>query len=807
MSDAPEPYDPPLAGMKVVDLISGPMESVTRLLIDLGADVTRVNLVGISDNTDVGPVADGIALGSAIARLGSRAVTCDRNSPEWKALLQGADLLLEDTHPDSPAELLLNVAGIRQEFPTLVILSISDFGRGNTFSHWQATTPVLHALTSELSRSGIPDRSPLIPPGELPYEVAASQAVFVLLSAYIDAQRTGLGDRLDFSILDGAMQALDPPFGMTGSAAAGVPLSKAPRGRAEERYKYPILPCADGFIRICVLAARQWRGMFAWMGSPDEFADASYDNIHFRFNSPTLLPAIARFFADKTRADLEKQGQEFGVPTAGLLTLDEALVTDQIIDRAFFHDVELAPGIVAPIPNGVIEIDGARAGIIAAPSTETRSEPTSGLPILAARPRSPLGRPLEGIRVLDLGVIVVGGDTGRLFGDLGADVIKIENSAFLDGARASLNDGVITPGFAAGHRNKRSIGINVRESEGKALVDELVRQSDIVLTNFKPGVIHNLGLDYESLKHVNPGIVVVDSSAFGPTGPWSKRLGYGPLVRAASGFTAQWVYPGEPDTFSDAATVYPDHVCARIGAFAALAMLIRRERTHTGGSVSVAQSEVMLGHMGAKIAAEQLEKHGHHVDGLDEPDAPWGLYPAAGDDNWVAITVRSDADWRRLCTVLGRTDLAQDSRLSTPAQRKASLPVIDEAVSEWTAGRSAQEAMDTLQREGVPAGMMLRAIELPEWGYYQQRRDFREEWHTDMDEPSFYENTQVGSHRIPDPPVIQAPHLGEQTYEIADELLGVSRAQVDALIARGVLEVATGVVAEPQRAQSATTRA
>jgi crotonobetainyl-CoA:carnitine CoA-transferase CaiB-like acyl-CoA transferase len=636
--------------------------------------------------------------------------------------------------------------------------------------------------------------------------VAAAQAVFVLLSAYIDAQLTGIGDQLDFSILDGAMQALDPPFGMTGSAAAGVPLSKAPWGRAEERHKYPILPCADGFVRICVLAARQWRGMFAWMGSPEEFADPIYDNIHIRFDSPTLLPAITRFFADKTRGELEEQGQQFGVPTAGLLTLDEALTTTQIIDRSFFHDVELSPGIIAPIPNGVIEIDGVRAGITS-PSTASDTEPTPGLPLLAARLRTLLGRPLEGLRVLDLGVIVVGGDTGRLFGDLGADVIKVENSAFLDGARASLNDGLITPGFAAGHRNKRSIGINLREPEGKALVDDLVRQSDVVLTNFKPGVIHNLGLDYESLKKVNPGIIVVDSSAFGATGPWSRRLGYGPLVRAASGFTAQWVYPGEPDTFSDAATVYPDHVCARIGAYAALAMLIRRERTGSGGSISVAQSEVMLSHMSAKIAAEQLAKQGHDVRGLDEPDAPWGLFPAAGDDNWVAVTARGDDDWHRLCSALNRTDLEHDPRLASPELRKANRSLVDAAVSAWTTGRRASEAMETLQRAGVPAGTMLRAIELPDWGYFQERHDFREEWHTDMDEPSFYENRQIGSNRIPDPPLTQAPHLGEQTYEIAEDLLGLDQNEVDALIARGVLEVAPGAQSHPQPAQGATSRA
>ena len=139
-------------------------------------------------------------------------------------------------------------------------------------------------------------------------------------------------------------------------------------------------------------------------------------------------------------------------------------------------------------------------------------------------------------------MIVVGADTGRLFGDLGADVVKIEHSAHPDGLRVGKLTSMTQP-FAAGHRNKRSTGIDLRTDEGRALAHRLVEQSDVVLTNFKPGVAEALGMDHETLREINDGIVVVDSSAFGPTGPWAKRLGYGPLVRAAVGFTNLWVYP------------------------------------------------------------------------------------------------------------------------------------------------------------------------------------------------------------------------------------------------------------------------
>lgn len=785
-------YDPPLLGVRVTDLVSGPMQAVSRHFLDLGAQVTRVHLPGVTASAGFGPVVGGIALGSAIAARGARQVTVDLSAPAgrqaWADLLAASDILIENTAPGSAAETALDAGGIRRAYPALVVLSISDFGRGNDFSAWQGSTPVYHALTGELSRSGIPGRDPLIPPGDLPYDVAAAQAAFQALSLYLDRLRTGAGDRIDFSVLDGAMQALDPAFGMTGSAAAGVPLSAAPRGRAEARHQYPIIGCKDGFARICVLAQRQWRGMFEWMGKPEEFADPAYDSLGVRFSSPTLVPAIARFFADKTRAELEEQGQQYGVPVAGVLTLAEALTTEQIRARGFLREAELAPGLSGPVPAGIVEIDGARAWHDEVP--EAAGTQATHAAVLAARERGHDRLPLDGIRVLDLGVIVVGGDTGRLLGDLGADVVKVENSAFPDGARAAQGPSGMAPGFAAGHRNKRGIGINLRDPDGRRLVRELARSADIVLTNFKPGVIASLGLDYGSLSDVSPGIVIVDSSAFGPTGPWSRRLGYGPLVRAAAGCTDQWVYPGEPGSFSDAVTVYPDHVCARVGALGALALLVRRERTGRGGSVSVAQSEVMLSHFGARIAAQDLTGRGHDADADPEHDAPWGLFPSAGDDDWVAVTVRGDADWAALCEVIGRPDLLADPSLSDAARRDGQRERVNAAVTEWTAQRSPFEAMEKLQSAGVPAGAMLRAIDMPAWGYYRQRHAFREELHPLGTGPWVMENVQIHAGRVAEPPFLPAPLLGEQTYQIAEELLGLDTAQIDELVRRGVLEIA-----------------
>lgn len=792
--DKPHDYDPPLAGVRILDLSRGPMTAVGRLLADLGAAVTEVHLQGVTERPaeSVGVDADSVAI--AINRHAVGTVVLDPSLPadrrRWVQLLAGTDILIEDTRPGSGAEKALSVRDIHAEHPGLVILSISDFGRDTGYRGWQATTPVLHALTSELSRSGIPGREPLVPPAaQLPYHVAAAQAAVMTVSVYLDRLRTGDGDLIDFSILDGAMQTLDPPYGTAGTASAGVALSAQRRDWIAERLRYPIIACKDGHVRICLLAKRQWHGMFEWMGRPEQFADPSFDRLRVRFSSPELMAAIGRFCAGQTRAELEVAGQRHGVPTAAVLTLAETLGTAQVEDRGYFHEIDLAPGVSAPVPAGVVEIDGHRANALNISEHATADGPSriDVAPLLADRARRDEGLPLEGVRVLDLGVIVVGSDTGRLFGDLGADVIKIENSAFPDGLRGNLTS--MSQTYAAGHRNKRSIGIDLRTPDGRALAHRLVTMSDVVLTNFKPGVAEALGMDHRTLRELNPGIVVVDSSAFGPTGPWAKRMGYGPLVRAAAGFTDLWVYPGEPESFCDTVTVYPDHVAARIGALGALALLLRRERTGAGGAVSVAQSEVMLSHLAAEIAADVLVRRGHQPSPHPIHDAPWGLFPAAGEDRWLAVTVRDDADWRALCEVIERPDLSADEQLATRAGRDAHRDRIDEAVRAWTSQRPATEAMDLLQTAGVPAGAALHAAEVAEWDYYVQRRAFREELHPHAEEPFTMENVQIHSDRIADPPLRQAPLLGEQTREIAAELLGLDDSEIDELIAAGVLEV------------------
>lgn len=740
----------PLAGLCVIDAVTGPLAPLTRYVAELGAYVLRVVPRDLTDE-----LADGAA----------NAGKC------WLDIARIADHLA-DAHAivaDSRSKVDLSAA--RLASPSLVTMAVSDFGSNTEFSDWAATDPVLHALSGELSRSGIRGREPLLPPGDLAYQCAATQAAFALVTALYRALRTGVGDHIDFSALDGAVQALDPGYGISGSATMGRPAHLLSRDRPVRGIQYPIIACADGYVRICLLAKRQWQGMFRWMGEPEQFASPEFDCTAFRYKSPDLVPAIAAFFANRTRADLEREGQRFGVPIAAVLTFEECLASDHMREREVFFKAELPSGQTVMLPNGVVSIDGQRMS----PTCAERTEALPEWPPLAPD----AGLPFAGLRVLDLGVIVVGAEQGRVLADGGADVVKVESRAYPDGSRQSYLTYGLSASFAAGHRNKRSLGLNLRDPAGRALFLDLAAKADVVLSNFKPGTLDALGLDAGTLAAVNPALIIADSSAFGSSGPWSARMGYGPLVRAVTGMTLAWRYPGDPESFADSVTIYPDHVAGRVGAIAVIAMLIRRLRTGMGGTVSVSQAEVMLAHFAKDVARAST--------GFAEgpmPDWPWSVYQAAGEDEWCVVTVRDNSDWHNLAAVIG---LPASDDFASAALRIAARERIDAALTPWIAARAADAAMQELQAAGVPAARMLRVADLPDFAYYRQRGLFRTEVHPYLAEPVTTEAwfaKGAGKAMVPSRP---APLMGEHTFEIISQWLN-REDEVPALVAAGVVE-------------------
>jgi crotonobetainyl-CoA:carnitine CoA-transferase CaiB-like acyl-CoA transferase len=770
----------PLHGVRVLDLADGAAAVTTRLLADLGADVVRIEPPEGAPARRREPLVAGTGAAHLVQDANKRSAVVD--AAELRRLVRSAAILVHDRPPG--AEDGLTAEELHALNPALVVVAVTAFGQTGPYRDRVATDEVLLAMSGALARSGRPGLPPLPPPAAIAGHSAAVQAAWAALVAYAGTLESGVGDLVDVSLHEALSHAVDPGFGISGSATGGA-RAIGTRDRPDVAHLYPIFPCADGHVRICVLSGRQWRGLWGWLGEPAEFADPRYEHIGIRFEArDRLYPLIEALFAGRTRDDLVDEGQKRGVPIAALLSPAEVLACDHFAERGTWAEVATG-GATVRVPAGAVELDGRRAGL----RTPAPALGAHTAEVLAewARPAPPLpATPLAGLRVLDLGVIVVGAEMGRLFADQGAEVIKIENRAFPDGSRQTVTDTPITPSFVWGHRGKLGLGLDLRRPEGAEVFKALVAESDVVLTNFKPGTMESLGLGHADLAAVNPGIVVVDSSALGATGPWSNRMGYGPLVRASTGLGELWRYdPATGGAFGDAATVYPDHVAARIGALAALAAVLDRPRRGRGRRVSVSQAETILAQLAEVFALESLEPGSGVAWARTGPDAPRGPFPCAGDDEWCVIAVRDDGDWARLRAVL---ELPDDPDLRTAGGRRARRTEIGARVAAWTRTRPPGEVVEVLQRAGIPAGVMQRLVDHADDPHLRARGYFRLLHQPQLDEVLPTVNGPAVFRRLPEPRLRPAPLRAEHTEEVLGRVLGMPEQRIDELVESGVLE-------------------
>jgi crotonobetainyl-CoA:carnitine CoA-transferase CaiB-like acyl-CoA transferase len=299
----------------------------------------------------------------------------------------------------------------------------------------------------------------------------------------------------------------------------------------------------------------------------------------------------------------------------------------------------------------------------------------------------------------------------------------------------------------------------------------------------------DLGIGYADLSATNPGITMAASQLMGSRGLWANWRGYGPSTQAPGGLSYLWSYEGD-DAPAGTASIFPDHFVGRLCAVGALATLIGRRRgTVQGGLVEVAQCEAVTGVLSDLLAAESVEPGSVGPRGIHtERGTPGGMYRCAGEDEWVAITCRDDADWAALAGLLGKPELADDLRFATLDARRAAVDEVDGLVGSWTGGLDRFEAADRCQAAGVPAGAMLHSRDLASNEHLVARG-----FPVPVDQPAvgtiLFEGPAFFGPAIAPPVEEPAPWLGEHTEEIAIELLGLDPAEVQRLIDAGVLEI------------------
>ena len=768
-----------LATVRVLDLGGPDTDGVGRWLADLGADVLKVEPAGGSPDRAALPTVGGHGIRFAVDNANKRGVTLDPvrddDRARFEELVSTADVVIESRRGIDLATFGTTGAELADRHRHLVVLSVSDFGAAGPRAHWTATDAVLYAMSTALSRSGPTSGRPVLPPIGIATATANAQAAWAVLAAYFRRLRCGTGDVIDFSRFEAVLQALDPPFGSEGQAAVGQKAShQLWRGRPRNQQIYPTFACRDGHVRVCLLSPRQWRGMWAWLGEPERCDDPKFDTIAARYAASTELnAAMAELFAPETMDDIVAEGQRRGVPVAAVLAPADALASEHFRETGALTTVALDPSSVVEVPTGPLVLEGDHAGL-ATPYTDPGTDPPSWRPragAAAAAAMPAAERPFEGMRIIDLGVIVAGGELGRLFADLGADVIKVESAAYPDGLRQTAPGQQMSRSWALTHRNERSLGLDLRHPDGADLFGKLLSGADALFANFKPGTLAGLGFSHDRLRELNPRLVLAESSAFGDGGPWRGRMGYGPLVRATTGVSGLWSSrdPSVPGFF-DATTIFPDHVSARITAVGALASMIAAADTGSGARVHVSQAEVAVQQLAVHYVAEAARSAGLQVV-FD--DAWHGVYPCAGDDEWCVISLTCDAERASLAEAMGIERLPADD--------------LDALLGEWTSRHDKHVVAERLQSVGVPAAPMNRAVDVLEDPQLGFRRVFAQLTHPSFDHPMPTERRIAPTRHLPDAELRPAPMPGEHTRDICREALGLADSHVDRLLADGIV--------------------
>jgi crotonobetainyl-CoA:carnitine CoA-transferase CaiB-like acyl-CoA transferase len=369
----------------------------------------------------------------------------------------------------------------------------------------------------------------------------------------------------------------------------------------------------------------------------------------------------------------------------------------------------------------------------------------------------------------------------RVLADHGAEVIKVERRDATDfGTRRGGLSGNL-------NRGKRSIVLDMSRPEGLEVARRLVARCDVVVDNFSARVMPNWGLDYDSLRELNPSVVAVSVSGFGRTGPWRDHVSYGPTLQALTGFTSLMRLPGgEPAGWGYS---FSDMIGGYSAALATLEALRRRQESGAGAFVDLSQLETLAGVLGPALLAV-LDGQTVHPEGNRTPEAdaaPDGIYRCAGRDRWCAITVLDDADWRRFTAALGAPAWSRDQRFAGAAGRCRHRAALDALVEDWTGQRAADEVMQTLQAAGVAAGIVadaedlcVRDPQLAHRGYWVDV-DTPEGERVRLDGVSFLVDGRTLRPRAP------GPLLGEHTDDVLARVLGLDPESITALRESGAI--------------------
>jgi crotonobetainyl-CoA:carnitine CoA-transferase CaiB-like acyl-CoA transferase len=746
----------------------------TKLLADLGAAVTKVEPPQGDPLRHSGPAPRaGADCGSALFQYlnaGKAGVVFDTTAAADHArlseLVAQHDILVESLGPGGleAARLVHAAAGPAPA----AIVRISPFGQTGPYRDRAATSAVLQAAGGWTARIGTPEGPPYFVGGHLEQYVAGAYAAAAALTAHRQALLTGETVEVDVSVFECVVGTV--PYPMLQKITfdrLGFPVP--------QRYQpIPgIMRCRDGHVGISSLTGLHWSDVCALLEIP-ELAE--------KMREVTLRGAEWQQFVAKAEpwllardaAEIVEVFQAMRVPAVPIGNGANLPQMEPFASRRFYVE---QPGGGFLRPRSPLRLS-------ATPAAGPGEAPLPGVRRAWGGGRD--GLPFSGLRVLDLTTFWAGPYFTMYLASFGADVIKVESPKRPDGFRFVAafpqlgerwweQSGV----FHATNLGKRAITLDLDHPRGKELALRLVADADVVAENFSPRVVEHFGLDYEAVRRANPRAIMVRMPGFGLSGPCRDWVGWALTFEQMAGCAE---ITGEAGGRMFAPGGFADPVVGMHAATALQAALSHRDRTGEGQLIEVAQVEAV-----AAMTAEQVIHHSLTGEVLTRSGnrcaeaAPQGIYRAAGNDEWIALTVRDTRDWTALCGLIRCDDWRNDPSLCELAARRARHDDIDRVISTWTAMRSAADAERELVTAGIPAARLLKTEGFYADPHLVARHHFRELPH-EVCGPLAYPSWPLRFSSGPaDPYATAAPTLGRHNDEILRGVLGLSDAEITEL--------------------------
>lgn len=787
--------------LRVLELGSGISAAyAAKLLGDHGADVVKVEGLEGDISRRRGPFPDGEAdpekSGTFLAyNLNKRGICLDLDSEEGLesllSLLSWADILVHNYSRLRALELGIDPETIKDAHPSLIVVSITPFGiTGPHRDYYGEDITIANAggwanLCPKTHND--PDLPPLKVFGQQCGLLAGINGALTALAMCRDVRRSGVGEYIDFSAQEYVASALEggiPTYTYLGN----VPSRYAKRASAPWR----IYKTKNSHIFLVVIEQDQWERLVTLMGNPD-WADLEVfaDKASRGDNADMVNMFVEEFTSEWDTNELFHTGQKRRICFAPVAGFEQLRSNEHAQARGFFVPVDhpvagtieyFCPTVLTKSGRAAYKRPAPLLGEHTQEVLEQASDHIETTLTASGEPRLPL----TGVRVVDLSWVWAGPFCAMNLAFLGAEVIRVESEARPDLYRRGKS---VPPGMEPGlnrsgmfnqwNQSKSSVAVDLSKPEGKEITKALIAEADVVVQNFATGVLERLGLGYEVLKELNPGIILASISGFGQTGPYSNYLAYGPAFAALSGLSAMSGFRGSVGGEELGVSV-PDPTAGVTTALAIVSALEKREQTGAGEHLDIGlwectQALTAEGWMEYAFNRRQPEPNGNR----DRWMAPHGCFPSKGDDKWVSIVCAGDTQWRALCMIIDPS-LVDDDRFSSLENRKANEDALEELVISWTCERDRWDITRQLQAAGIATFPSFSCKDIIEDEHMNERGYVERLNHPEVGRMAHCGipwRLQRRSNGVGQP----APCLGADTDRLLSDLLGYDSSKIEQL--------------------------